>query len=75
LATFRYTILANYYLACYLGVIHLNESCTVMTEELIEALDSSNKGDIPSPFGEEQYVLLGSPASVQSRIAKEDTHF
>jgi Holliday junction resolvase RusA-like endonuclease len=45
-----------------------------MTEELIEALDSSNKGDIPSPFGEEQYVLLGSPASVQSRKSVRDAY-
>jgi Holliday junction resolvase RusA-like endonuclease len=45
-----------------------------MTEELIEALDSSDKGDIPSPFGEEQYVLLGSPASVQSKKAVRDAY-
>ena len=45
-----------------------------MTEELIEALDSSNKGETPSPFGEEQYVLLGSPASVQSKKAVRDAY-
>ncbi len=38
-----------------------------MSDELIEALDRANKGEAPSPFGEAQFVVMGSPASVQSK--------
>jgi len=45
-----------------------------MTEELIEALDSSSKGETPSVFGNAQYVILGPPSSVQSKRAVRDAY-
>jgi len=38
-----------------------------MNDALIEDLDRVNKGEVPSPFGEAQFVVMGSPASVQSK--------
>lgn len=38
-----------------------------MCDELIEELDRANRGEAPSPFGEAQFVVMGSPASVQSK--------
>jgi Holliday junction resolvase RusA-like endonuclease len=41
-----------------------------MTDELIEELDSAERGEIPSPFGRAEFTVKGSPASVQ---ASKDT--
>lgn len=43
-----------------------------MCDELIEELDRANRGEAPSPFGEAQFVVMGSPASVHStKITRE----
>lgn len=38
-----------------------------MSEELIEELELANAGEVPSPFGKAEFVVRGSPASVQSK--------
>lgn len=45
-----------------------------MSDELIEELDRSNKGEAPSPFGRAEFLVHGSPASVQSRKAVRDAY-
>lgn len=37
-----------------------------MVDTLINDLDSANKGEIPSPFGRTQFIVKGSPVSVQT---------
>jgi Holliday junction resolvase RusA-like endonuclease len=37
-----------------------------MTDELIEELDRTKRGEIPSPFGRAEFTVNGSPASIQS---------
>lgn len=45
-----------------------------MSDELIEELDRSNKGEAPSPFGRAEFVVQGSPASVQSKKPVRDAY-
>lgn len=37
-----------------------------MSEELLQLIDEANRGESPSPFGKAEYIIYGSPASVQS---------
>jgi Holliday junction resolvase RusA-like endonuclease len=45
-----------------------------MSEELMEDLEKANNGEIPSPFGRAEYVVPGTPASVQSKKAVRDAY-
>lgn len=45
-----------------------------MSDELIEDLERANRGEAPSPFGEAQFVVMGSPASVQSKKAIRESY-
>ena len=45
-----------------------------MSDELIEELDRSNKGEAPSPFGRAEFVVHGSPVSVQSKKVVRDAY-
>lgn len=45
-----------------------------MSDELLEELDRANRGEAPSPFGRAEFVVLGSPASVQSKKSVRDTY-
>lgn len=45
-----------------------------MSDELLEELDRANGGEAPSPFGRAEFVVQGSPASVQSKKAVRDAY-
>jgi len=45
-----------------------------MCDELIEELNKANQGEEPSPFGKAEYIIYGSPASVQSNKNKRETY-
>lgn len=45
-----------------------------MSDELLEELDRANRGEAPSPFGKAEFVVQGSPASVQSKKAIRDEY-
>lgn len=50
-----------------LSVLYPNQTTQFMSDELIEELDLANAGEVPSPFGRAEFVVRGSPASVQSK--------
>ena len=45
-----------------------------MTDELLEELDRANRGEAPSPFGKAEFIVKGSPASVQASKDKRDQY-
>lgn len=45
-----------------------------MSDELLEEIDLANKGKAPSPFGKSEFIVHGSPASVQSKKAVKDAY-
>lgn len=45
-----------------------------MTERLIEAIDESDKGLTPPPFGKLEIMIEGAPASVQSTKSVRDAY-
>jgi Holliday junction resolvase RusA-like endonuclease len=45
-----------------------------MSDELLEELDRANNGEAPSPFGKAEFVVHGSPASVQSKKSVRDAY-
>ncbi|MEO1353744.1 MAG: RusA family crossover junction endodeoxyribonuclease [Cyanobacteria bacterium J06635_15] len=45
-----------------------------MTDELIEELDRANRGAIPSPFGRAEFIVKGSPSSVQASKESRDKY-
>lgn len=47
---------------------------TAMSDELMEELDRSNKGESPSLFGRAEFCVQGSPASVQSKKNVRDVY-
>lgn len=45
-----------------------------MADELSEELDKANRGEAPSPFGKAEFIVKGSPASVQASKDKRDQY-
>lgn len=45
-----------------------------MSDELIEELGRANRGEVPSPFGKAEFIVKGSPASVQASKYKRDLY-
>jgi hypothetical protein len=45
-----------------------------MTDELLEELNRTNRGEAPSPFGKAEFMVKGSSASVQSTKDKRDQY-
>ena len=45
-----------------------------MSDELIEELEKANQGEAPSPLGKADFVIYGSPVSVQSNINIRDAY-
>ena len=45
-----------------------------MSDELLEELDRANRGEAPSPFGKAEFIVKGSPASVQASKDKRDQY-
>lgn len=45
-----------------------------MNDELVCELEKAAKGEIPSPFGMAEFVVHGSPASVQSKKVVRDAY-
>lgn len=45
-----------------------------MSDELLAELDRANRGEAPSPFGKAEFIVQGSPASVQSKKSVRDEY-
>jgi Holliday junction resolvase RusA-like endonuclease len=45
-----------------------------MTDELLEELDKVSRGEAPSPFGKAEFIVKGSPASIQASKDKRDQY-
>ena len=45
-----------------------------MSDKLLKGLELAKNGDIPSPLGEANFILPGSPASVQSKKAVRESY-
>lgn len=45
-----------------------------MTDEFIQEMELAKMGEAPSPFGKAEFILMGSPASVQSKKDVRDAY-